>query len=135
MPAGDSVWRMCSVEQKRNIPGFKSRLEWTYRPRDIRSLFKFSFTTSFFNQIGTISEGDLIIELEEVTFEMSTDDKIMLQEKIETILNNTIEIMKGRGFVEEWRKQNDYLKNVLLELGEELKKMSETKKKIPVEKI
>lgn len=66
---------------------------------------------------------------------MSTDDKIMLQDKIETILNNTIEIMKGRGFVEEWRKQNDYLKNVLLELGEELKKMSETKKKIPVEKI
>jgi hypothetical protein len=68
MPTGDAEWKMISVEQKRNIPGFKSRLEWMWRPRDIKSLFKFSFTNSFFNQVGTICEGDLIIELEEVTF-------------------------------------------------------------------
>lgn len=36
--------------------------------------------------MGTISEGDLIIELEELTFEMSLDDKIALQEKIDSII-------------------------------------------------
>lgn len=25
--------------------------------------------------------------------------------------------MKGRGFVEEWKRQNDYLRAVLIELG------------------
>lgn len=86
LPQGDDEWKMVSVEQKRNIPGFKSRIVWTSMPRDIRALFKFSFTNCFFNQMGTISEGDLIIELEELTFEMSLDDKIALQEKIDSII-------------------------------------------------
>lgn len=117
MPEGDDEWRMVSVEQKRNIPGFKSRIVWTSMPRDIRALFKFSFTNCFFNQMGTISEGDLIIELEELTFEMSLDDKIALQERIDAIIMSNMDSMKSRGFVEEWKRQNDYLRAVLIELG------------------
>lgn len=41
--------------------------------------------------MGTISEGDLIIELEELTFEMSLDDKIALQEKIDSIIMSNMD--------------------------------------------
>lgn len=38
-------------------------------------MFKCSFADSYFNQAGLLVEGDLIVELEEVTFELSVVEK------------------------------------------------------------
>ena len=68
LPPGESEWKMSPFEQKRIIPGFKSHLEWSWPPRDIYASSKFSFSNCFFNQVHTLQEGDLLVELQEINF-------------------------------------------------------------------
>jgi len=52
LPTGEYQWKMTPLEQKRNIPGLKSRLEWVSTKRNIHAAFKFSFTTNFFKPLS-----------------------------------------------------------------------------------
>ena len=108
---------MLSFEEKRSIPGFKGRLEWRLRNREVSAVFKCSFAESYFNQAGLLGEGDLIVELEEVTFELGQAEKRQLQQRINVLLVGQLEPSKRRGSAEEWRRQGEYLRGVLGEVG------------------
>jgi hypothetical protein len=106
LPGSDAEWKMEPFEKKLFIAGLKCRMRWVWTPRDLFSVFKFSFTNSFFSHMGTITEGDLIVELESLNFELSQPQKQLLQEKVEEILAANLEVIKTRGFGEAWSRQS-----------------------------
>jgi hypothetical protein len=58
---GEVHWLLTSFEEKRNIPGFKGRIEWQSPLKTLKVVIKISFATAYFRFINSLTEGDIII--------------------------------------------------------------------------
>ena len=54
-------WRLNSFEEKRNIAGFKARVEWVWPEQEVRVTLKISFTSIYFRISNHIAEDDIFV--------------------------------------------------------------------------
>lgn len=97
---------MNSFDEKRTISGFKGRIEWHSKLKDMRVILKISFASSYFRLINHLNEGDIFVEIEELNFVLSNQEKKELQERIEKILAHSIESTKRKAYNDEVKKQS-----------------------------
>jgi hypothetical protein len=110
-------WKINSFDEKRTIAGFKARIEWNCPGKDMRLTFKISFASTYFRLINHLNEGDIFVEIEELNFVLSNQEKKELQERVEKILASSIEAIRGKTYNDESKKQSDCLKRFLQDVN------------------
>lgn len=110
-------WRLNSFDEKRTIAGFKARIEWVWAAQDVRVTLKVSFASSYFRLSNHLSDGDIFVEVEELSFALTPPEKRTLQERLERLLANSVEVVRGRAYSDEVKKQGECLRKILQDAG------------------
>jgi hypothetical protein len=75
-------WRLNSFDEKRTIAGFKARVEWVWPEQEVRVTLKVSFASSYFRLSNHLTEGDIFVEVEELSVALPAGEKRELQERL-----------------------------------------------------
>lgn len=110
-------WRLNSFDEKRTIAGFKARIEWVWAAQDVRVTLKVSFASSYFRLSNHLTDGDIFVEVEELSFALPPHEKRILQERLERLLANSMEVVRERTYSDEAKKQGECLKKFLQDAG------------------
>lgn len=85
--------------------------------QDVRVTLKISFASSYFRLSNHLTDGDIFVEVEELSFALPPPDKRALQERLERLLANSVEVVRGRAYSDEAKKQGECLRKFLQDAG------------------